>query len=158
MNNGGEGATTKAEEKPNESATADIRCQFTLEALEDITLCYLKDLGKDAHYYANLASRTHCNVFDVIQTFSPVNEAAKHGFNQVEAVHGLSRKPCGQALPDDRLLVNFKFGFGKKVIAAHMALGIKNAPPYSSWHGRDEEKDDKKRRAKKILKEAMDNA
>eukprot|EP01018_Ginkgo_biloba_P035930 Gb_05191 [translate_table: standard] len=94
----------------------------------------------------------------VLQAFAPAIEAAKHGFNQVEEVDGPSRKPRGQALPDDRPLVHFKFDFGKKAMAAHMALGIKNAPPPSSWFGRDEEKDDKKRRAEQVLKEAMENA
>eukprot|EP01018_Ginkgo_biloba_P001201 Gb_18771 [translate_table: standard] len=94
----------------------------------------------------------------VLQAFAPAIEAAKHGLNQVEEVDGPSRKPRGQALPDERPLVHFKFDFGKKAMAARMALGIKNAPPPSSWFGRDEEKDDKKRRAEQILKEAMENA
>ncbi|XP_058207958.1 transcription initiation factor TFIID subunit 8 [Rhododendron vialii] len=38
-----------------------------LEALTDITIRYLRGLGKTASFYANLAGRTECNVFDVIQ-------------------------------------------------------------------------------------------
>lgn len=40
--------------------------QSALEALADIAVRYLCDLGKAAHYYAGLAGRTDCNVFDVI--------------------------------------------------------------------------------------------
>eukprot|EP01018_Ginkgo_biloba_P015450 Gb_34194 [translate_table: standard] len=42
-----------------------------------------------------------------------------------------------------------KHGLNQKAMAAHMALGIKNAPPPSSWSGRDGENNDKKRRQKK---------
>ncbi|KAJ0940843.1 putative transcription factor Hap3/NF-YB family [Helianthus annuus] len=38
-----------------------------LEALADIIIRYVKDLGKTAKFYANVANRTECNVFDVIQ-------------------------------------------------------------------------------------------
>lgn len=38
-----------------------------LEALTNITIGYLRGLGKTAIFYANLAGRTECNVFDVIQ-------------------------------------------------------------------------------------------
>lgn len=37
-----------------------------VETLADIALRYLSDLGKAAHFYANLAGRTQCNAFDVI--------------------------------------------------------------------------------------------
>lgn len=40
--------------------------QSALEALADIAVRYLRDLGKAAHYYAGLAGRTECNAFDVI--------------------------------------------------------------------------------------------
>lgn len=36
------------------------------ETLADIALRYLSDLGKAAHFYANLCGRTECNAFDVI--------------------------------------------------------------------------------------------
>nr|XP_043612697.1 transcription initiation factor TFIID subunit 8-like [Erigeron canadensis] len=38
-----------------------------LDALADIAIRYVKDLGKTAKFYANVANRTECNVFDVIQ-------------------------------------------------------------------------------------------
>lgn len=39
-----------------------------LESLADIAIRYVKDLGKAGKFYANLANRTECNVFDVIQS------------------------------------------------------------------------------------------
>ncbi|KAA8518722.1 hypothetical protein F0562_016504 [Nyssa sinensis] len=38
-----------------------------VEALAGIAVRYLRDLGKTASFYAHLAGRTECNVFDVIQ-------------------------------------------------------------------------------------------
>ncbi|KAD5508493.1 hypothetical protein R6Q59_030891 [Mikania micrantha] len=38
-----------------------------LEALADVAIRYVKDLGKTVKFYANVANRTECNVFDVIQ-------------------------------------------------------------------------------------------
>ncbi|KAE8021818.1 hypothetical protein FH972_007679 [Carpinus fangiana] len=41
--------------------------QSALETLSDVAVRYIHDVGKTAHYYANLAGRTECNVFDIIQ-------------------------------------------------------------------------------------------
>ncbi|XP_061365943.1 transcription initiation factor TFIID subunit 8-like [Gastrolobium bilobum] len=41
--------------------------QSALEALSDVAARYILNVGKSAHYYANLAGRAECNVFDVIQ-------------------------------------------------------------------------------------------
>ncbi|KAF8389922.1 hypothetical protein HHK36_024441 [Tetracentron sinense] len=41
--------------------------QSALEALSDILIRYLCDLGKTAHFYVNLAGRTDCNIFDIFQ-------------------------------------------------------------------------------------------
>lgn len=41
--------------------------QSALETLGDVALRYICDIGKTAHLYANLAGRTECNVFDIIQ-------------------------------------------------------------------------------------------
>ncbi|PIA63139.1 hypothetical protein AQUCO_00200871v1 [Aquilegia coerulea] len=41
--------------------------QSALDHLSEITIRYLRDLGKTAHFYANLAGRSDCNVFDIIQ-------------------------------------------------------------------------------------------
>ena len=37
-----------------------------IEALSDVTIRYLIDLGKIAEFYANLAGRSQCSVFDLI--------------------------------------------------------------------------------------------
>ncbi|MCL7036487.1 hypothetical protein MKW94_006316 [Papaver nudicaule] len=52
--------------------------QSALEALSDIAIRYLCELGKSAHFYANLAGRTGCNVFDIIQGLEDLGSA--HGF------------------------------------------------------------------------------
>ncbi|KAK9072804.1 hypothetical protein SSX86_009239 [Deinandra increscens subsp. villosa] len=38
-----------------------------LESLADIAIRFVRDLGKTAKFYANVANRTESNVFDVIQ-------------------------------------------------------------------------------------------
>ncbi|KAI3833029.1 hypothetical protein MKW92_032980 [Papaver armeniacum] len=52
--------------------------QSALEALSDIAIRYLCELGKTAHFYANLADRTECNVFDIIQGLEDLGSS--HGF------------------------------------------------------------------------------
>lgn len=41
--------------------------QSALETLSDVTVRYIRDIGKTAHVYANQAGRTESNVFDIIQ-------------------------------------------------------------------------------------------
>ncbi|TKY65079.1 Transcription initiation factor TFIID subunit 8 [Spatholobus suberectus] len=41
--------------------------QSALEVLSDVVTRYILNVGKSAHYLANLAGRTECNAFDVIQ-------------------------------------------------------------------------------------------
>ncbi|KAJ6371218.1 hypothetical protein OIU77_001677 [Salix suchowensis] len=41
--------------------------QSALEKLSDVTTWYIRNMGKTAQFYANLAGRTEGNVFDVIQ-------------------------------------------------------------------------------------------
>ncbi|KAH9318067.1 hypothetical protein KI387_019836, partial [Taxus chinensis] len=48
--------------------------QSALDALADIAVRYLSDLGKSSHYYANLAGRTECNALDVIQSMEDMNQ------------------------------------------------------------------------------------
>lgn len=50
-----------------------------LEALTDVAIRYLCDLGKTGSYYANLAGRTECNVFDIVR-----------GLEDLEASQGFS--------------------------------------------------------------------
>lgn len=49
--------------------------QSALETLSDVTIRYIRDVGKTAHYYANLAGRTECNVFDIIQGLEDLGSA-----------------------------------------------------------------------------------
>ena len=51
--------------------------ESALDAFADIAIRYLVDLGKMANFYANLARRSECNVFDVIQ-----------GLEDLELTHG----------------------------------------------------------------------
>lgn len=39
----------------------------TLDVLSEVAIRYIVDLGKTAHFYANLAGRTDCNALDVVQ-------------------------------------------------------------------------------------------
>ncbi|KAL2533639.1 Transcription initiation factor TFIID subunit 8 [Abeliophyllum distichum] len=41
--------------------------ESALDSLADLAIRYLLDLGKTAKFYSNLAGRTDCNVFDIIQ-------------------------------------------------------------------------------------------
>lgn len=47
-----------------------------VETLADITLRYLSDIGKAAHFYANLAGRTQCNAFDVVLALEDMGPGA----------------------------------------------------------------------------------
>lgn len=52
--------------------------QSALDALSDITARFILNVGKSAHSFANLAGRSECNVFDVIQGLEDMGSA--HGF------------------------------------------------------------------------------
>ncbi|KAI3996832.1 hypothetical protein MKX01_021108 [Papaver californicum] len=62
--------------------------QSALESLSDIAIRYLCELGKTAHFYANLTDRTECNVFDIIQGFEDLGSA--HGFTGASDVNRCS--------------------------------------------------------------------
>ncbi|XVE61677.1 hypothetical protein DITRI_Ditri06bG0059200 [Diplodiscus trichospermus] len=53
--------------------------ESALEALTDISIRYLCDLGKNASFRANLAGRTECNLFDVTGALEYLG--ASHGFS-----------------------------------------------------------------------------
>ncbi|KAK9291177.1 hypothetical protein L1049_009365 [Liquidambar formosana] len=92
------------------------------------------------------------NHVSVLEAFAPAIEAVKGGISDL--VDNEKR-----ALPDKRPAVNFKFGTGKKLLGESLGLSLRNkgvAKP-SSWIGRDEERDDKKRRAELILRQSMEN-
>ncbi|KAI3953716.1 hypothetical protein MKW98_017540 [Papaver atlanticum] len=94
------------------------------------------------------------NRISVLETFAPAIEAAsKSGSSEVgdgvsKAVIPLNKKP----------VVHFKFGIGRKSLGMPVDLTLQNSigKPIV-WFRRDEEKDDKKRRAEQILKEAIEN-
>ncbi|XWS66853.1 hypothetical protein CRYUN_Cryun05aG0236600 [Craigia yunnanensis] len=52
--------------------------ESALEALTDISIGYLCDLGKNASFHANLAGRTECNLFDITRALEDLG--ASHGF------------------------------------------------------------------------------
>ncbi|XVE76143.1 hypothetical protein DITRI_Ditri12bG0149700 [Diplodiscus trichospermus] len=52
--------------------------ESALEALTDISIRYLCDLGKNATFNANLAGRTECNLFDISQALEDLG--ASNGF------------------------------------------------------------------------------
>ncbi|KAK8588721.1 hypothetical protein V6N13_087624 [Hibiscus sabdariffa] len=52
--------------------------ESALEALTDISIRYLCDLGKNASFHANLAGRTECNVFDITRALEDLGDS--HGF------------------------------------------------------------------------------
>ncbi|OVA00816.1 Bromodomain transcription factor [Macleaya cordata] len=92
------------------------------------------------------------NQISVLETFAPVIEAAKSGFSDL----GDGER---KVLPNKRPIVHFKFGVGKKSLGMPVDLSLQNKGVGRTyvWFGRDEEKDDKKRRAEQILKESMEN-
>lgn len=50
-----------------ESAGFQSFQQSALETLSDVAVRYIQHLGKTVHFHANLAGRTECNAFDIIQ-------------------------------------------------------------------------------------------
>lgn len=88
--------------------------ESALESLADVAIKYIIDLGKTASSGANLAGRTQCNVFDVIQGledmcastgFLRASEANHCGLNSgvvremVEYVESAEEVPFSQSLP-----------------------------------------------------------
>ncbi|KAG6528925.1 transcription initiation factor TFIID subunit 8-like [Zingiber officinale] len=81
-----------------------------------------------------------------VETFAPIIEAVKSGSLDLD----LSEK---KPLLTSRPTVHFKIGVDKKSIASSL---IAMNPRKDAWPFRDEEKDDKKKRAEMILREAME--
>lgn len=59
--------------------------QSALEALADVAVRYIKEIGKTANLYANLAGRSECNVLDVIQGLEDLGSI--QGFPGASDVH-----------------------------------------------------------------------
>ncbi|KAJ7974299.1 Transcription initiation factor TFIID subunit 8 [Quillaja saponaria] len=49
--------------------------QSAHEILADVAVRYIRDIGKTAHYHANFAGRTECNVFDIVQGLEDLGSA-----------------------------------------------------------------------------------
>ncbi|THU55414.1 hypothetical protein C4D60_Mb11t06290 [Musa balbisiana] len=56
-----------------------------IDALAEVAVRYICDLGKSAIFYANLAGRTDCNVFDIIQGIQDLD--SWRGFSGASGVH-----------------------------------------------------------------------
>ncbi|XAR69132.1 hypothetical protein NMG60_11000612 [Bertholletia excelsa] len=92
------------------------------------------------------------NSLSVLDTFAPAIEAMKDGI--CDTVDNGKK-----VLPNHRPSVRFNFKTGKKILGESVDLSLwsKSSKKTSSWVGRDDEKDDKKRRAELILRQSMDN-
>lgn len=93
------------------------------------------------------------NHVSVIEAFAPDIEALKSRL--CDSVEGQKK-----VLLNSRPTVQFKISNGKKSFGAMLDLGLHNNgfEETTHWFGRENEKDDKKKRAEKILKESMGNA
>nr|DAD31476.1 TPA_asm: hypothetical protein HUJ06_010327 [Nelumbo nucifera] len=93
------------------------------------------------------------NQISVLETFAPAIEAAKSGVCEPGDAGRTT-------LPNKRPTVHFKFGIGKKSLGVPLDLSLHSMSvgKTTAWFGKDEEKDDKKRRAEQILKECMENS
>lgn len=93
------------------------------------------------------------NHVSVLETFAPAIEAMRSGL--CDSDNGQKK-----VLHNQRPTVHFKIGIGKKSLA--MAPGFssqkKNPARIASCFGNDNEKDEKKRRAEKILKESVESS
>ncbi|KAK4432463.1 Transcription initiation factor TFIID subunit [Sesamum alatum] len=59
--------------------------ESALDSLADIAIRYICDLGKTSKFYANLAGRTECNVFDVVQGLDDIGML--QGFSGASEIH-----------------------------------------------------------------------
>ncbi|KAA8547906.1 hypothetical protein F0562_004335 [Nyssa sinensis] len=85
-----------------------------------------------------------------LETFAPAIEAVKSRLCD-------SEEGSKKVLLNKRPTVQFKFGFGKKSLATAISPWDEGSEKTASWFENDNEKDDKKRRAEKILKKSMEN-
>ncbi|MBA0766654.1 hypothetical protein Gotri_015676 [Gossypium trilobum] len=94
------------------------------------------------------------NHVSVLETFAPAIEAMKSGL--CDSDNGKKK-----LLYDQRPTVRFKIGIGKKSLGTISDFGSQNEEDLlkiASWFGNDNEKDDKKRRVEKILKESVESS
>lgn len=93
------------------------------------------------------------NYVSLLETFSPAIEAMKSGLCD-------SNNGQKKVLYNQRPKVHFKIGIGKRFLGTASDLNSQNKDleKIASWFGNDNEKDDKKRRAEKILKESIESS
>ncbi|KAK6126220.1 hypothetical protein DH2020_040041 [Rehmannia glutinosa] len=99
-----------------------------------------------------LSGETHTeNHVSLLETFAPAIEAMKDGLD--------SGSDGEKIIPEKRSSVFLEFKRGKKVFGEPLDLRIRNKDPgrTGSWFGREDEKDDKKRRVEFILRQSMEN-
>ncbi|KAL5538224.1 hypothetical protein UlMin_045435 [Ulmus minor] len=105
---------------------------------------------------ASVVEAERGNQASIVEAFAPAIEAVKNGFceNGEE-----EEEDVRMVLPDIRPTVHFKFRTAKKFLGESLDLSLqkKGVGRSSNWFSRDEERDDKKRRAEYILRQSMEN-
>lgn len=99
-----------------------------------------------------LSSQAHTEKqVSLLETFAPAIEAMKDGLD--------SGSDGEKILPEKRASVFLDFKGGKKVFGEPLDLRIRNKAVgrTASWFGREDEKDDKKRRVEFILRQSLEN-
>ncbi|XVF16763.1 hypothetical protein REPUB_Repub10bG0060400 [Reevesia pubescens] len=93
------------------------------------------------------------NHVSMLETYTPAIEAVKSGLRD-------SDNGQKKVLYNQRPMVHFKIGIGKKSLGTEPDFNSQNKDfeKIASWFGNDSEKDDKKRRAEKILKESIESS
>lgn len=89
----------------------------------------------------------------LLETFAPAIEAIKDGVSEFG-------DGAGTSVPEKRLAVRLNFKSARKTFLGEspdLSLLNKGGQASSSWFGRDEDRDDKKRRAELIIRQSMDN-
>ncbi|XP_057804358.1 uncharacterized protein LOC131019767 [Salvia miltiorrhiza] len=80
----------EAEGRRDEQNDSNLRSgagfnESALDSLADIAIRYICELGKTSRFYANLAGRTGCNVFDIVQALEDLG--TPQGFTGASEVH-----------------------------------------------------------------------
>ncbi|XP_019183866.1 PREDICTED: transcription initiation factor TFIID subunit 8 isoform X2 [Ipomoea nil] len=99
------------------------------------------------------SAKVHTNDHaSLLETFAPAIEAMKDGLS--ETGNGMEK-----IVPDKRPAVCLEFRPGKKVLGDSLNLRLwnKSSSRTATWFRRDEDKDDKKRRAELILRQSVEN-
>ncbi|KAL9150018.1 hypothetical protein ABFS82_12G142600 [Erythranthe guttata] len=144
--NGSSVATTSAEpyENGNELKTENPFLANPLQAGERVV--------SQVNLPARLSGKKHTEKHvSLLETFAPAIEAMKDGLD--------SGSDGEKILPEKRDSVFLDFRRGKKVFGEPLDLRIRNKAygKTAAWFGREDEKDDKKRRVEFILRQSLEN-